>query len=43
MKQFMEPEVKLEMFYVEDVITTSFDGNESEEDTFTCPNQTPVG
>ena len=26
MKQFMEPEVKLEMFRVEDIVTTSFDG-----------------
>lgn len=41
MKQFMEPEVKLTMFWVEDVITTS---SEDDEGAITpCANETPVG
>ena len=36
MKQFMEPEVKLEMFRVEDIVTTSFD-----DGFIPCDNEGP--
>ena len=34
MKKFMEPEVKVEVFAVEDVVTTST--------SYSCPDETPL-